>query len=341
MAARGQWDLYNGIYAICISGAFLHAVGRVMSKNESNSNLIVASLLFAVFLWGANNAGTKYMVQSWPPVFVGATRFLAAGILFSALLRWTGLFGQRHVIGAEMSRKLWVRCGLTLGVYIIVFNWALKLTAASHVVLYLGAAPVWALLWEGRPEKSWRSVQRYAAAVLALSGVCVLIWPVLRANTAHTSLAGEVLGLACSILWTLYGRMCRSVASELSGAEISAQSFWRAGVVLIPMAVIEFWTQPVAIPVTAKLLGVQSFCVLGGGIAAFALWNSALRHWTTSKVYLFNNLIPLSTMTWAYFFLDEPITKTFWMALVLIASGVILGQANWQKLIDLAVKRPA
>jgi drug/metabolite transporter (DMT)-like permease len=58
-------------------------------------------------------------------------------------------------------------------------------------------------------------------------------------------------------------------------------------------------------------------------------------------VYLFNNLIPLSTMTWAYFFLDEPITKTFWMALVLIASGVILGQANWQKLIDLAVKRPA
>lgn len=310
-------------------------------KSKPDNNAIAASLLLAVFLWGANNAGTKYLVQSWPPIFVGATRFLIAGVIFSALLKWTNLFGQTHRLEPEMNRKLWVRCGLTLGVYIIVFNCALKRTAASHVVLYLGAAPVWALLWEGRPGKSWKSVQRYAAAALALSGVFVLFLPVLRNSTAHTSLAGEVLGLACSVLWTLYGRMCRSVSSELSGAEISSQSFWRAGVILLPLGAIEFLTTPGPIPVTPTLILVQAFCVLGGGIAAFALWANALRHWTTSKVYLFNNLIPLSTMTWAFFCLGEPITKTFWTAMVLIASGVVLGQANWQRLIDVAVKRTA
>jgi drug/metabolite transporter (DMT)-like permease len=44
---------------------------------------------------------------------------------------------------------------------------------------------------------------------------------------------------------------------------------------------------------------------------------------------LFNNLIPLSTMTWAYFFLGEPITHTFWAAMVLIIAGVVLGRGDW------------
>ena len=46
---------------------------------------------------------------------------------------------------------------------------------------------------------------------------------------------------------------------------------------------------------------------------------------------LFNNLIPLSTMTWAYFFLGEPITHTFRLAMALIIAGVVLGHGDWTK----------
>jgi len=63
----------------------------------------------------------------------------------------------------------------------------------------------------------------------------------------------------------------------------------------------------------------------------YALWNSALRHWQTSRVMLFNNFIPLSTTTWAYFTLNEPITPTFCTAMILIVAGVLLGQMDWAK----------
>jgi drug/metabolite transporter (DMT)-like permease len=56
-----------------------------------------------------------------------------------------------------------------------------------------------------------------------------------------------------------------------------------------------------------------------------------LRHWNTSRVYLFNNLIPLSNMGWAHVCLGEPVTATFWFAMILIAGGVTLGQANLQR----------
>jgi drug/metabolite transporter (DMT)-like permease len=298
-------------------------------QTKANNGAIAAGLVFAVFLWGANNTAVKYLVRFWPPIAIGSTRFLAAGLVLLALLRWTKLFGGRSALSAELKKMLWWRGGLSLAVYIVVFNWALKLTSLSHVALYLGAAPVWALLWEGPPERNWRSAQRYGAAALALGGVLVLFLPTLR--QAGGSLPGEILGLACGVLWTNFGVQCRSLGRDLSGAEISAHTFWRAGLLLAPLALIEVSTAA-SIPWRLDLVGAQLFCVLGGGVVAFALWNGALRHWKTSQVYLFNNLIPLSNMAWANVCLGEPVTSTFWVAMALIAAGVALGQANWQKI---------
>lgn len=298
-----------------------------MHKKPHNTAL-AGSLLLAVFLFGANNTGIKHLVRYWPPMFVGSSRFLCAGLVLLALLRWTSLVGPAQRITADLNRRLWWRTGLLMALYIVAFNYALKLTSISHVALYLGAAPVWALLWEGAPEKHWRSAQRYGAAALAFSGVFALLWPILRQGSP--TLPGEFLGLASSILWTAVGRQSRLIGRELSGSEIAAHTFWRAGLWTAPFAVLDL--SHGSIPWNGRLILVQLFCILGGGVAAFALWNNALRHWQTSQVYLFNNLVPISTMTWAHFCLGEPFTSTFFIAMALIGSGVLIGQANLQKL---------
>lgn len=290
---------------------------------RGNNAAIAASLIFAVALWGGNNVGTKWLVKSWPPILTGSTRFLGAGLLMLALLRCTRWLGEPHPLNSDLRRQLWWRGGLGLAVYIVAFNFAVKLTAASHVALYLGAAPVWALLWEGVPDRSLRTLQRYGAAALALTGVFVLLWPALR--DSHASLPGEVLGLACSVLWTNYGRQCRRLASQLGGAEISSHTMWRAGLLLLPLGMGEMAAK--SFTADWRQIGVQVYCLVAGGVVAFALWNNALKFWPTSQVLLFNNLIPLSTMTWAHFTLGEAVTPTFWLAMVLVAGGVILGQA--------------
>jgi drug/metabolite transporter (DMT)-like permease len=288
---------------------------------------LAGGLFLAVVLFGANNAGIKYMLGVWPPMAAGASRLLLAGWILLALLRWTRLFGPEHPLTPELKRRFWWQPGLTMALYIAVFYMALTLTSVSHVALYLGAAPVWALLWEGRPEKHWKSAQRYIAAILAFSGVFILLWPTLRHGS--TNLFGELLGLASSVIWTHFGRQCRALGQDLSGAEISAHTFWRSGLLLTPFAIIELSIRHY--PLRADLVAVQIYCIIGGGVAAFALWNTALRHWKTSKVFLFNNLVPISTMTWAHFCLGEPFSRTFWTAMVLIGSGVLVGQADVRK----------
>jgi drug/metabolite transporter (DMT)-like permease len=294
---------------------------RAVRNGKSNAGL-AAGLVFAVALWGGNNVGTKWLVGSWPPIWTGGTRFFCAGLLLLAVLRGTSWLGEYVTPTKELNRALWWRGGLSLAAYIVVFNYALRFTSASHVALYLGAAPVWALLWEAWSERLAVGWVRWIAALLALSGVAVLLGPSLVGS--NVSLPGEVLGLASSVLWTNYGRQSRQLSATLNGAEVSAHTMWRAGLLLMPLALWELAQH--GLPINAKLLGVQAYCVIAGGVMAFGLWNRALGHWPTSRVLLFNNLIPVSTMTWAYFCLHEPVTPTFLMALLLIGLGVVLGQ---------------
>lgn len=297
----------------------------------ANRAAIAAGLLLTIFLWGGNNTAIKYLVQSWPPVWVGSTRFMAAGLLMLALLRWTDWLGKPYAHSAPLQRALWLRGGLALAAYIVVFNWGLRFTSASHMALYLGASPVWALAWEGRSGETWaRLFQRAVAAALALGGVLVLFWPALFARKA--SLPGELLGIAASVLWVVYGRQCRALGQTLSGVEVSAQTMWRAGVWLLPLAALETGGT-LTVPWDPRLALAQLYCIVGGGVIAFGFWNHALRHWKTSEVYLFNNLIPASTMLWAHFCLGEPMTPTFWIAMGLIAAGVIIGQTDWQRML--------
>lgn len=296
-------------------------------SDKSNQTAIAGGLLLTTILWGGNNAGTKWLVGSWPPIFTGGTRFLCAGFILLGILRFTSLLGQFESLTRQQYRSLWLRGGLSLAAYVVTFCWAFKLTAASHVALYLGASPVWALMWEERPKRNWASARRYGAALLALSGVLVLFWPALHAG--DTNVVGELLGLLASFLWANFSHQSRLLAAHINGLEVAANSMWMAGVTLLPVALVQAtqvktWDAP--------HLGVQTFCILLGSVVPYAIWNTALRHWQTSRVLLFNNVIPLSTTVWVHFTLGEPITPTFCMAMSLIVAGVLLGQMDWSKI---------
>ncbi len=300
-----------------------------MSEKRNNS-AIASGLLLVVILWGGNNAGTKWIVGVglWPPVWTGGTRFLLAGFILLAVLRCTRWLGDFPPLTSPLRRALWLRGGLSLAAYIVAFCWALHLTAASHVALYLGASPIWALLWEEGPRRNWASVRRYGAALLAVSGVLVLFWPALK--TANTNLAGEFCGLASSLLWANYNHQSRILSAAIPGVQIAANAMWMSGVWLLPFGLIEVAAR--GLVVDAPHLGVQALCILFGGVVPYALWNSALRHWRTSRVMLFNNFIPLTTTVWVYLTLNEPITPTFCAAMVLIVAGVAIGQVDWAKI---------
>ena len=287
-----------------------------------NHSVIAAGLGCAILFWGANNTGVKYLVREWPPVWIACSRMWLVGLIFFGLLRWTSRFGPTHPLTPELRRSLWRRSSLSLAVYVVAFTVSLQFTSASHVALYLSTSPVWALLAEGGPQANRDSLRRYAAAGLALSGVLTLFWPKLQAGGGDWR--GDLLALGASWLWMFYGRHCRELAQTLSGAEITSATMWRAAAWLTPGAIWEVARGGLVFG--WGLFGVHAYCTVFGGVISFALYNNALRHWPVSQVLLFSNFIPASTMIWAWWLLGEPVTPTFWPAMLLVFAGVGLGQ---------------
>ena len=290
-------------------------------RGRSDLN-IAASLLLAITFWGANNVAVKYLVQHWPPVWIGSSRMLCVGMLLFGLQRWTPWAGKPSVIGPELNRSLWLRGSLILAGYIVVYTLAMMFTAPAHVALYFGTAPVWALFFESRPKADFESVRRYGAAILACAGIGILFWPKLQSG--HADWRGDVLALVGCVIWVFYTRECKRLGGHLSSTEVTAHTMWRAGVWLAPVALWELVRSGVAL--RTELLGIQAFSIVFSGTLAFILYNHALRHWPTSRVFLFGNLIPASTMLWAWLLLGDPLTTTFGVAMALVVAGVVLGQ---------------
>jgi len=299
-----------------------------VSSLTSNSRIFF-SLLLAVVLWGTNNVGLKYLSNDWPAAGTASLRFLIAGAAMLLLLRYSRWLGSITPMTPQQSGELWWRGALLLAGFMVSCNVALRFLPASHFALHMAASPVWALLLEGGFTRSWKTVRQFAAVALAFSGVGVLLAPTLR--NGEFAIVGELMGLLCGLGWAVYSRQSRRLAQTRSPVEVTARSMWRAGILLLPFGGIELWIRPVHPSFLS--LSILLYCSLFGAAAAYALWNHALTQWPSSRVFLFSNLIPLSTMVGAYGFLREPLTPTFAWAMLLILVGVLLGVLDFGSLI--------
>ena len=293
--------------------------------------LIAAGLVLATIVWGANNTTIGYLVGSkhgnWPVLWTTGTRLLCAGLLLLGLLRWTKIFGEQNTVPADVHRRLWLRGAPLFVGWAAGFSWAVTYTPVSHASLYLAASPVWGLLLEERPRLNRESLRKYFAALLALAGIVILFWPKLNAD-AHRWW-GDVIAFCASWSWTLYSRESRELSGRVSGMLYTAQTAWRAGLLLLPFVIWEIIKNPPALE--GHLIGWQVFSIFAGTLVGLGIWNHVLRYWPASRALLFNNLIPIFAMLWAWMCIDEKITLTFWPAMALVVTGVVVGLAPWLK----------
>ena len=298
---------------------------------EQRKNLLIAaSLVLATIVWGANNTTIGYIVRDWPVLWTTGTRLLFAGILLMIVLRWTRIFGHPKPVPVDIQSRLWRRGALLFIGWTAGFSWAVTYTPVAHASLYLATSPIWGLLLEERPKFHRDSMRKYFAALLALLGIIILFWPKLQTDTgAGNSWIGDLIAFGASWSWTLYSRESRNLSSRVGAMEYTAQTSWRAGLLLLPFMILEFSRTPPVFEI--RLIGWQGFSILAGTIVGLGIWNSVLRYWPASRALLFNNLIPVFTMLWAWQCLGDPITATFGMAVGLVVTGVFVGLAPWKR----------
>ena len=208
------------------------SVGSTVPKSgRKTSALFEASLLSTAVLLGTNPVAVKYAVGYVPPLPFAALRFVAAGLVLWAILRF---FDPEDSLRRE---DFWAMAGLgVVGVALnnVAFTFGVSMTSASNTALVVATAPLWGMLL-GFVLGLERPKSRGLVGVgLALLGVGVIVYRGLGENGA--SLAGDLLVMGAAACWGSYAVLSLPLLRRYSPLAVAAYTMLFGGLALLPLA---------------------------------------------------------------------------------------------------------
>jgi len=269
--------------------------------------------------WSLQQISLKAVAGQASPMLMVALRSLLALLLLAALMAWRG----------EAPRRASWQAGLVAGAlfgleYLLVAQ-ALKLTQASHVVIYLYTAPLFAALglhWRLPAERL--AALQWLGILLAFGGIAMAFLGGQHAAGAAGGMAalGDLLALLGGAAWgaTTVTIRCSALAAA-PATETLLYQLLGAFALLLPGAWLsgQWQFQPSAL-VWAHF-GFQSLVV---SFASFLTWCWLLRRYLASQLGVFAFLTPLFGVLLGVWLLGEALDPGFIAGSGLVLAGIAL-----------------
>jgi drug/metabolite transporter (DMT)-like permease len=203
----------------------------VLKSRRKTSALFEASLLSTAVLLGTNPVAVKYAVGYVPPLPFAALRFVAAGLVLWAILRF---FDPE---GSLRREDFWAMAGLgVVGVALnnVAFTFGVSMTSASNTALVVATAPLWGMLLGFVLGLERPRLKGLVGVGLALLGVGVIVYRGLGAS--GTSLAGDLLVMGAAACWGSYAVLSLPLLRRYSPLAVAAYTMLFGGLAILPLA---------------------------------------------------------------------------------------------------------
>ena len=210
------------------------------------------------------------------------------------------VFNTKRVAGAA-----------ALAIYMVGFSWAyITLDAGLGALILFGTLQIvvfgWAVIEGGNVP-----VLRWIGAAIALTGLCVLLWP---SGDAAVPLGGAISMAIAGTSWAAYTLLGRAEADPLGA---TASNFLLClPLVAVAMLLVGIGTMPVGGIVTA---------IIAGGLTSgvgYAMWYRALPSLPTTVAGIAQLSVPVIAVSAGVIFLSEPLTLRLVIAGALVLGGI-------------------
>lgn len=281
------------------------------------------SIIMLCTLWGGQQILFKLSIDDISPSMQIALRS-SLGCLLLALFMWQQ--GE--------SLALWKgpwRAGMSVGLIFGLEWWmigeSLRLTTASHLVVFLYTAPIFTALglhiWVPEEHLSRR---QWAGVFVSFTGIGIGF--IGGANQPHFDLRmlwGDLLALGAGLGWAITTVLIRTTGlAKLPATQTTFYQLFFAALALLLACVLTDqygvrWSQFLLISIISQGVFIAFLSLL--------VWFWLLKHYLASRVSIFTFLTPLLGVTFGVLILDEPLHAEFVWGALLVMVGVIM--VNW------------
>ena len=170
------------------------------SQGAASRGLIIAAFAAIYIIWGSTYLGIRYAIETLPPFMMAGTRFVIAGMLLYAWLRFKG---------APPPRKVdWHYAAITGGLLIAAGNggvtWAEKQVPSGLASLLVGMMPAWLVLFDWlRPNGVKPTSKTVLGVLVGFSGVAILTSSKGVSSMHEVNLTATLVLVGCGMTWAL------------------------------------------------------------------------------------------------------------------------------------------
>jgi drug/metabolite transporter (DMT)-like permease len=275
--------------------------------------MLVALALGALyFIWGSTFLAMRFAIESFPPFMMAAIRFVAAGMLLYAWLRWRGapVPTMRQWLGATAVGTLLLSVG-NAGV-----AYAEQTVSSGVAALMIATVPLWMAVlgcfWQQRPSQ-----REWVGILVGTAGVVVLN----LGGTLQASAAGAGILLLAAASWA-FGSLWVKRLPMPAGAMASAAQMLAGGMVLViaSMATGEKWPTEIS----EKSIYAILYLIVFGSFVAYSAYLFLLDNVRPALATSYAFVNPLVAMFLGAWLAQETIDRAEYGALAIIIVGVLL-----------------
>ena len=290
--------------------------------NDRNSvDLTAASLMFLIcFLWALQSIGLKFTAVDASPVLqLGLRSGLAAALVWMVILAK----GPRLPWLGGVAMPGWI-AGLMFALNFYLVGEALNYTAASHVIVFLYTAPIFAAvgLHIGVQGERLSGIQWGGVAIASGSIAYAFLWAPADSEVQHASqLWGDFLALLGGAVWGAGTALIR--VTTLNTAPATHVLFYQLAAAFVILTGFTLLTDTARLNPTTLLIANLVFQSVVVSFFSFFVWFWLLTRYKASQLGVYSLVTPLFGVVLGYWFLGEPLTSEFAIGSVGVLVGIL------------------
>ncbi len=291
-----------------------------MDTRNALDGKAIGLMLMLCIIWGLQQVVLKATAADIAPMMQIAVRSGVAAVLVGLLM---AARGERMPL-ADWRPGLLV--GLLFAVEFMLVGEGLRHTSASHMVVFLYTAPIFAALglhWR-LPAERLGPVQ-WLGIVLAFAGLAIAFFgrsPSAAATLPANTLWGDFLGLLAGIGWGATTVVVR--CSSLARAPATQTLLYQLVAAFVLLTSVAVATGQGHINATPQVWASLAFHSVVVSFASFLIWFWLLRKYLASRLGVFSFLTPLFGIIFGAWLLAEPVELRFVVAAVPVLIGIVL-----------------
>lgn len=284
---------------------------------------VITAFALVYVLWGSTYLGIAIAVRHVPPLMMGATRFLIAGVL---MLGFRMATGHRILLPARDMFRLTVIGVLLLTTGNVVLGLAETYIPTGLAALLIAITPLWFLLLErfffARNDRI--APRGLLGIALGIVGVVVLLWPDLTgaARFGRRELIGATLVLFSSMSWATGSVLSKRWHVDTDPYTASGWQMFNAGAVNLVLAFL-FGDQRATEWEFHSVLAI-GYLVIAGSLVGFTAYIWLLKHVATAKVATYAYVNPIVAVFLGWLIEGEKITPFIFAGAVVVIASIVL-----------------